>query len=114
MKVSMVSVFAFRRTAALRAGGLFPGGDAVSTGFHRSVSIQHHREVHRQLLIRDRKNAAFFAEDHGNGGAPVTLAGDQPVADAVGGGGMSGFFTFQKLDNFRHSLIFGYRSVHQN
>ncbi len=41
------------------------------------------RQQHRQVFLRHRHQAALIAVNHGYGGAPVALAGDEPVSQAV-------------------------------
>ena len=42
------------------------------------------RQKHRQFLLRHGNHAAAVAVEHGNGRAPVALAGDEPVPQPVG------------------------------
>src|SRR5690606_4724353 len=41
------------------------------------------RQLNRQFVLRHWHDAAPLAQDHGDGRAPVALAADQPVAQAV-------------------------------
>ncbi|OQC73242.1 MAG: hypothetical protein BWX45_00592 [Deltaproteobacteria bacterium ADurb.Bin002] len=61
----------------------------------------------RQIFFRHRHDAAFFAVDHRNGRAPVALAGDAPVAQAVLDGALALAFGFQIIgDRFQHFCVF--------
>ena len=77
---------AFGGCAALGADGHVPfrnGEQGVGGGFAHLHVI---RQQHRQIGIRNEYHAALRAVDHGNGIAPIALAGNAPVAQAVGAG----------------------------
>ena len=68
---------------ALRAGGVHEGL-VVGQGRAAGASELHvFWQQHWQLLFRYRHLPALRAVDDGDGGAPVALAADQPVAQAV-------------------------------
>ena len=73
-------------TAAAGAGGvdeiLVDGQGGLAGGLELGVQ----RKKDGQLVVRNGDGAAICAVDEGDGGAPVALAGDEPVADAVGDG----------------------------
>ncbi len=77
---------ALGRAAALRTGDVDPIGDAGQ----RRTAVLARRErhlfgqQHRQLLFRHRNRATGGTVDDGDGRAPIALAGDQPVTEAVG------------------------------
>ena len=52
-------------------------------------------EPHRQLVLRYRHHAAAVAIDHGNGRAPVALAGDAPIAQPKANGALAPVFLLQ-------------------
>ena len=55
------------------------------------------RQQHRQVLLRHRHDAALVAVDHGDGRAPVALAGDEPVAQLVAHGALAPALLLQVL-----------------
>ena len=83
MKVSMVS--ASRRAGPPHCGqvvcmkvSLVVSGDSPAP-----VNLHILRQQHRQLIVRHRHDAAFLAIEHRDRRAPVALAADAPVAQAV-------------------------------
>ena len=72
-----------RRAAAFRTGGVdkprVPGQRIAFPPGERHIE----RQCHRQLLLGHRHHAALIAVEHRNGRAPVALARDEPVAQAV-------------------------------
>ena len=71
-----------RRAAALRAGDVPPGRMPVER-IARPVELDVVGQLHRQVLARHRHHAAGRAVDHRDRAAPVALARDAPVAQAV-------------------------------
>ena len=74
---------ALGRAAALRAGGIDKLLVVFQRRFAGGFELGVLRQQHRQVFLRHRHDAAFRAVDHGDGRAPVALAGDQPVAQLV-------------------------------
>ena len=64
-------------------------------------------QKHRELVIRNGDRAAFFAVHDGDGSAPVTLAGDQPVAQTVIDRAVAGIFLFHVTNGFFQSFVTG-------
>ncbi len=71
-----------RRLAALRTGDVLPGRVAVER-VARLVDDDVVGQAHRQVVRRHRHDAVVGAMDDGNRAAPVALARDAPVAQAV-------------------------------
>ena len=71
--------FAFRRAAAAWAGGFVKLGHFCQRRTH-TVGYDVFRQNNGQLVGWDGYVAAFFAMDDGNRAAPVSLAGNTPVA----------------------------------
>ena len=69
------------RPAAARAGHVLPGGMAIE---RIAAAVEAHilRELHRQILLRHRHDAAFLAMDHRDRATPIALPRDAPVAQA--------------------------------
>jgi hypothetical protein len=83
--VSIVSVS--RRAAPPHFGQVtFTNSGASERRLARAGELDIERQHHRQLLVRHRHDAARRTVDHRDGRAPVALAGDAPVLDAVGDG----------------------------
>ena len=80
--VSMVSVSRRAGAAALRAGDVLPGRMAVER-IAGPVEVDVVRQLHRQVVLRHRHDAAGLAMDDRDRAAPVALARDAPVAQAV-------------------------------
>ena len=64
----------------------FVGGEGGLTG---GLELGVLRQEDGELVLGDRDGAALGAVDNGDGGAPVALAGDEPVADAEGYGALT-------------------------
>ena len=81
--------FAARRTTALRAGGV----DELRHAAQRRAAGQGDVDVLRQndgqVFFRYGNDAVLFAIQHGDGRAPVALARDAPVLQAIGDGGFA-------------------------
>ena len=71
-----------RRSVALRTGDVLPCRMTVE---RVAGLIEAHvfRQLDRQVLGRDRHNAAFLAMDDRDRAAPIALAGNAPVAELV-------------------------------
>ena len=74
--------FAPRGTATLRAIYVLPGGVMVER-IARLVEGHVLGQHHRQVLLRHGKRAADLTVDHRNGAAPIALARNAPVTQAV-------------------------------
>ena len=70
-----------RRAAAFRAGDILPGRMAVER-IAGTVEGDVVRQLHRQVLLRHRHDAAGLAMDDRDRAAPIALARDAPVAQA--------------------------------
>ena len=81
-KVSMVSVSRSARLAADRAGDMLPRRVAVER-IARLVEGDVVGQQDRQVLVRHGHDAVVRAVDHGDRAAPVALARDAPVAQAI-------------------------------
>ena len=71
-----------RRACALRARDVLPGRMAVER-IARSVEGDVFRQRDRQIFFRHRHDAAFLAVDDRDRAAPIALARNAPVAQAV-------------------------------
>ena len=81
--------FAARRTAALGAGRvdeLRQFAERRSAG-ERDLDIL--RQNHGQIFFRHGNDAVFFAIKHGNRRAPIALARNSPIFQAIGDGGFA-------------------------
>ncbi len=64
----------------------------LGIGLDRALDAVHHhvfRQQYRQLVFRRRHYCAVSQSQHGDGGAPVALTGDPPVAQAVVDGALA-------------------------
>ena len=77
----MVSVSRVAGPPQLRAGHVLPGGMAVER-IAGAVEAHVLRQLHRQVLLRHRHDAAFLAMDHRDRATPIALPRDAPIAQA--------------------------------
>ena len=78
--------FAFSGTTANWAGGEAPGGVQLERAFARGQPFYVIWQQYWQLILWNRHSAACGAVNHRNWGAPVALAANEPVVQAVAGG----------------------------
>src|SRR5262245_53903010 len=98
--------FASRGLAAAWAGHILPAGmmfKRIARPVEGDVVWQHDR----QIPFRHRNDPAAFAVNHRDRAAPVALARDQPVAQAVMDGSFAGAEFYQSLNR----RAFGRRHV---
>ena len=74
---------------ALRAGGVHERGHLVEGVAALAGEGRVGREDDRQVLLGHRLQAVLLAVDDGDGRAPVALAADEPVLEAVGHDGLA-------------------------
>ena len=65
-------------------------------------------QQYRQILFGNRHNAAGGAVDYGDGRSPVALAGNQPIAQAVGSGTAAPAVLFNVIGKGGHPLGIGH------
>ena len=99
------------RAAALRADGVDESGVDGQGRFAGGPEFGVAGQQHRQLLLRHRHHAAGSAEQHRDGRSPVALAGNQPVAEAVGNGAPPPAVFFHIVGNGRHALSVGHSVI---
>src|SRR5207302_4317177 len=75
--------FAPRRTAAFRAGGVDEFGSCSEWRAAFTGELGVFRKDDGQVLVGYRDNPIFVAVDDGDRRAPVTLAGNAPIAEAI-------------------------------
>src|SRR5262245_64593778 len=69
------------RPATARAGHMLPGGMAIE---RIAATVEAHilRELHRQVLLGHRHDAAFLAMNRRDRATPIALPRDAPIAQA--------------------------------
>ena len=80
---------ALSRTATRRTGGKAPGGVEFERALAGGEPLHVIREQDGQLVFRDGDGATTRAVNYRDGRAPVALAGNQPVVEAIIGGGFA-------------------------
>ena len=93
--------------AAFRAGGVAPGWVQLQGAFAGGQPLDIFGQQHGQLVIRHGHRAALFAVDDRDRRAPIALAGDQPVPQAVVHRALADAAFFQIGNRFIESLLAG-------
>ena len=101
--------------------GLQGGGLAVELGFAplrvgldgrlHAIHLDIFRQANRQLVVRNRHFGAVVQGHHRDGRAPVTLAGNTPVPQAVVNGALANVVGFQVAGDFLEGFIAGQAAV---
>ena len=81
--------FALGRAAALRAGAVVEFGRMGQGGLAVRVRLHVQRQADGKLVFGHGNHAALVAIDYRDGRAPITLAGNIPVAEAPVGGALA-------------------------
>jgi len=98
--------FAFRRAAAGRAGGEAPGGVQLERAFTGGQPFHVIRQQHGQLLFGNGQGAAVRAVDNRDGRAPIALARDEPIVQAVSDRALANAQLFDVGDGGFHRVFF--------
>ena len=97
--------FARGRAAAYRAFGVLPGRMEFQRTLAGRAPFNVIGQQHRQLVIGHGVPTVFFAIHHRDGRAPVTLTGDQPVAQAIVDGFLANAFFLDPVDGSRDRRV---------